>query len=103
MIKNQSDQQVKSPLHILHLEDDQNDAELIQAALEAGGITSTITRVQTRDNFVSELDDGGIDLIFSDFALLSFDGVPATEIVRTRWPSIPLIRGNYSFSAGRNW
>jgi len=30
-------------------------------------------------------------LIFSDFALPAFDGLSATEIVRTRWPSIPLI------------
>jgi signal transduction histidine kinase len=82
---------MKSPLHILHLEDDQNDAELIQDALEKDGIISTITRVQTRDNFVSALDGGRIDLIFSDFALPAFDGVSATEIVRTRWPSIPLI------------
>jgi hypothetical protein len=49
---------MKSPLHILHLEDDQNDAELIQDALEKDGIISTITRVQTRDNFVSALDGG---------------------------------------------
>ncbi len=82
---------MKSPLHILHLEHDQNDAELIRDALQDGGISSTITRVQTRDNFVSALDGGSIDLIFSDFALPSFDGVSATEIVRTRWPSIPLI------------
>jgi hypothetical protein len=29
---------VKSPLHILHLEDDPNDAALVQSTLEAAGI-----------------------------------------------------------------
>ncbi len=29
---------MKSPLHILHLEDDANDASLVQAALEAAEI-----------------------------------------------------------------
>ena len=82
---------MKSPLHILHLEDDRNDAELIQNALATDGITAAITRVETRANFVSALERGSIDLIFSDFALPAFDGLSATEIVRTRWPSIPLI------------
>ena len=31
-------QDMKSPLHILHLEDDCNDAALVQSALEADGI-----------------------------------------------------------------
>jgi two-component system, cell cycle sensor histidine kinase and response regulator CckA len=82
---------MKSPLHILHLEDDANDAELIQIALEADGITSVTLRVQTRDEFVSALERGGIDLIFSDVDLPAFDGLSAAEIVRTRWANIPLI------------
>jgi two-component system cell cycle sensor histidine kinase/response regulator CckA len=82
---------MKSPLHILHLEDDPNDAELIQDALKTNGITAAITRVQTRDDFVSALERGNVDLIFSDFALPAFDGLSATEIVHTRWPSIPFI------------
>jgi two-component system, cell cycle sensor histidine kinase and response regulator CckA len=82
---------MKSPLHILHLEDDPNDAELIQYALEADGIAPAILRVQTRDDFVSALERGGIDLIFSDFDLPAFDGLSAAEIVQTRWPTIPLI------------
>jgi two-component system, cell cycle sensor histidine kinase and response regulator CckA len=82
---------MKSPLHILHLEDDPNDAELIQYALEADGIIPAILRVQTRAAFVSALERGGIDLIFADFDLPAFDGLSAAEIVQTRWPTIPLI------------
>ena len=55
------------------------------------GIISAIARVQTRNGFVSALERGGIDLIFSDFDLPAFDGVSALELVRNRWPSIPLI------------
>lgn len=79
------------PLHILHLEDDPNDAELVQSALETDGITSPITRVRTRNDFVEALERGGIDLIFSDFDLPAFDGLSAVEIARARSPSIPLI------------
>jgi signal transduction histidine kinase len=40
---------------------------------------------------VAALEEGGVDLILSDFSLPSFDGLAAAEIVRTRWPQIPLI------------
>jgi signal transduction histidine kinase len=82
---------MKSPLHILHLEDDANDAALVQATLDTEGIACAITYVRTRDSFVSALERGGIDLILSDFALPAFDGLSAAEIVRTRWSVIPLI------------
>jgi DNA-binding NtrC family response regulator len=49
------------------------------------------TRVQRRDDFISALERGGIDLILSDFRLATFDGVSATRNVRARWPSTPLI------------
>ena len=82
---------MKSPLHILHLEDDPKDAELIQSTLEAKGIACETTCVQNQDDFVAALEQGGIDLILSDFSLPAFDGLSAAEIVRTRWPATPLI------------
>ena len=82
---------MKSPLHILHLEDDPNDAALIQSTLEAGGIACVMTLVQGRDEFEAALEHGGIDLILSAFSLPSFDGLSALEIVRDKCPAIPLI------------
>ncbi len=82
---------MKSPLHILHLEDDPNDAALVQSTLEAGGITCAITCVQKRDDFVAALERDGVDLILSDFTLPGFDGLSALEIAHAKWPAIPLI------------
>jgi signal transduction histidine kinase len=82
---------MKSPLHILHLEDDPNDAALVQTTLEAGGIACAITCVQTRDDFVAALECGGIDLILSDFTLPAFDGLAALKIVRDQRPDLPVI------------
>ena len=82
---------MKSPLHILHLEDNPNDAALIQSALEAGGITCAITCVQNRDEFVAALERGNIDLILSDCTLPAFDGMSALKIAHAKWPAIPLI------------
>jgi two-component system, cell cycle sensor histidine kinase and response regulator CckA len=82
---------MKSPLHILHLEDDRNDAALIQSTLRGGSIACATTCVQTQDEFVSALEHGGIDLILSDFTLPKFDGLSALKIAHVRWPDIPLI------------
>jgi two-component system, cell cycle sensor histidine kinase and response regulator CckA len=82
---------MKLPLHILHLENDSNDAALVQSALEAGDIACATTRVQNRDEFVAALERGGIDLILSDFSLPAFDGLSAIEIARTRCPNLPVI------------
>ena len=82
---------MKSPLHILHLEDDPRDMALIQSTLKDEGIACTITCVEKRGDFVGALEHGGIDLVFSDFSLPAFDGLSALEIVRVRWPGLPVI------------
>jgi signal transduction histidine kinase len=82
---------MKSPLHILHLEDDPNDAALVQSTLEAEGITCATTCVQSHDDFVAALEHGDIDLILSDFSLPAFDGLSALKIAHAEYPDIPLI------------
>ena len=82
---------MKSPLRILHLEDDPNDVALVQSALEAEGISCTATCVQNRADFVAALERGGIDLVLSDFSLPSFNGFSAIATVRARWPDLPVI------------
>jgi signal transduction histidine kinase len=82
---------MKSPLVILHLEDDPHDATLVQYALETAGIDCAITLVQTRDDFVSKLEGDQIDLVLSDFSLPVFDGLSAARLVRTSCPTVPFI------------
>jgi signal transduction histidine kinase len=82
---------MKPPLRILHLEDDANDAALVQASLGAGAISSTTRRVHTRDEFEAALDGGEIDLILSDYSMPAFDGLSALEIAHTKHPDLPLI------------
>jgi two-component system, cell cycle sensor histidine kinase and response regulator CckA len=82
---------MKSPIHIMYLEDDPDDAELIQATLEAHGIACTIERVQNEVEFVAALEKGGIDLILSDYSLPKFDGLSALKIAQAMQPDIPFI------------
>jgi signal transduction histidine kinase len=82
---------MKSPLHILHLEDNPKDAQIVQSMLEAGGVPCAITLVQNHDAFVAALEKGGVDLILSDCTLPAFDGASALRIARANWPDIPLV------------
>jgi len=82
---------MKSTLRILHLEDDANDALLIQSTLEDGGIACTTSRVQTKQEFAAALEQGNIDLILSDFSLPMFDGLSALKIAHDTRPDIPVI------------
>ena len=79
-----------SPLHILLLEDDSNDAELIQELL-AEHIVCEVTRVQTRAEFVAALKDTGIDLILADYKLPSFDGLSALHLALSERSDVPFI------------
>ena len=80
-----------SPLHILLLEDDASDAELIQELLEVGHIVCEVTRVQTGPEFVAALKDSGIDLILADYKLPSFDGLSALKLAMNECPDLPFI------------
>ncbi len=81
---------MQSTLRILHLEDDKNDAEIVKAVLEEGGIDCNVARVETRDDFVAALNDD-FDLVLADLSLPSFDGLAALQITLERRPELPFI------------
>ena len=82
---------MKKPLHVLQLENGQNDADLARASLEKGGIACRVERVKTKADFEAALERGDVDLVLSDFSLPEFDGLSALKIVRARWPALPFI------------
>jgi len=82
---------MKSPLRILHLEDDPRDADLVQETLAADGISCSVERVETEEDFIASLKRGGFDLILADYTLPSFDGISAFKIARQDWPRMPFI------------
>jgi signal transduction histidine kinase len=79
------------PLRILHLEDSDLDAELIEAELENLGHPVTIERVITRDEFAAAATAGRHDVILADYVLPTFDGVSALGIARQQCPDTPFI------------
>ena len=78
-------------LHILLLEDDSADSELIRATLKSGGIDCELKQVETRNDFLVELQSDNWDLILSDYLLPQFDGISALKIAQETCPDIPFI------------
>lgn len=82
---------MNKPTHILHLEDDDNDAELVRSMFEAAGMVCQITRVQTGPEFGDALEKGRFDLILADYRLPGYDGVSALHLARGLCSDIPFI------------
>jgi DNA-binding response OmpR family regulator len=79
------------PVRILHLEDSPSDAALAQEFLRADGLSFTVQRVETRQQFGAALEAGGADLVIADYHLPDFDGLAAFELVRQHCPETPFI------------
>jgi CheY-like chemotaxis protein len=82
---------VKSPLHILLIEDNQFDAELIAHELRKLGQPFCVDTIQSEQELRRTLDHQSPDLILSDHGLPSFDGFTALDIVREARPEMPFI------------
>jgi PAS domain S-box-containing protein len=82
---------VKKELRILVLEDVAADVVLMSHELRSGGLAFETKRVQTRDEFMHELEHNPPDLILSDHGLPGFDGFTALAIARERIPETPFI------------
>ena len=78
-------------LRILHLEDQADDAELVQDCLEREGFDCRITLVSNRAGFIVALDDPELEVILSDFELRGFDGLEALKLATERVPQTPFI------------
>jgi signal transduction histidine kinase/ActR/RegA family two-component response regulator len=82
---------VKTPLRLLHLEDNPVDAELIMATLMEGNIPCQSQLVDTRQAFVAALKEGRIDLILADYSIPGFDGMTALILARQHCPDVPFL------------
>ncbi len=82
---------MKSPLVILHLEDDPADAALVKAKLEEEGIACFIKRVVNATDLALAFGGPGIDLVLSDMTVSGADGMTALELTRQHSPVAPFI------------
>src|SRR2546422_8202256 len=78
-------------LRILLLEDVPADAALVERHLSKSGLEFVSERVDTRARFEEAQRDFVPDIILSDHGLPGFDGAAALELLKERFPTLPVI------------
>jgi signal transduction histidine kinase len=78
-------------LRALLVEDSEDDALLLARHLERGGYELDVERVETAETFERALDQGGWDVVLSDYVLPGYSGLDALKAVRERELDVPFI------------
>ena len=76
---------------ILFLEDVQEDFVLVKRELNRSGLVFQAKRVESKAEFVRELQEHPPDLILSDHGLHEFDSFSALALARQKVPAVPVI------------
>ncbi|MDD5261586.1 MAG: PAS domain S-box protein [Methylacidiphilales bacterium] len=82
---------MSAKLHILMLEDEAADAELVIQKLREAGIDADNKWVFTESDFLEQLRKFNPDLILADYSLRGYDGMSALKAVKNLRPEIPFI------------
>ena len=78
-------------LHILHLEDEPDFAELVRSMIEEDHLEADVKQVKTREELEAALDTETFDVILSDYHLPSFTGLDVLVMVKKKCPHTPFI------------
>ena len=78
-------------MKILHLEDNATDAELVRALITGEWPQCAVTCVSSKSTFTGELTGVAFDIILSDFALTSLNGMEALKLAKDLAPDTPFI------------
>jgi two-component system, NarL family, sensor histidine kinase UhpB len=79
------------PLQILVVEDSENDALLLQLAIERSGARCVCRRVETAGEMSAALDAQEWDVIIADYVLPYFDGLAALALIKERAMDVPFL------------
>lgn len=78
-------------IKILHLEDNENDAFLVQSILKKANINFEYFLTDTEVVYQSSLEKMNIDIILSDYHLPGYSGSEALLFVKEKFPNIPFV------------
>jgi light-regulated signal transduction histidine kinase (bacteriophytochrome) len=79
------------PLHILIVEDSEDDTLLLLRELKRGGYDLVSERIETPESMKAALEKGRWDLIISDYVLPRFSGLAALNILKESGRDLPFI------------
>ncbi len=79
------------PLHVLFIEDAQDDALLTVRELRRAGYDVVFERVETAETMAAALRERTWDLLIADYSLPQFSGVAALELLKSTGLDIPFL------------
>ncbi len=82
---------VANALRVLLVEDNPDDAVLLERALKRQGIDCQVERVETAEGMHIALDRRPWDIVLSDFTMPRFSGMAAFELLKNKDLDIPFI------------
>ena len=82
---------MESKINILHLEDNPEDAELVQSALNRGNVYFEYFLVANESDYIHALENQKIDLILSDYQLPDYNGSDALVFAKDNFPYLPFV------------
>lgn len=85
------DYEVKRPIRILHLEDDNTDAEMIRITLELSKLDCQITYAKSGVEFEKALRSKKFDIILGDYRLPGYCGTSGLKLALEICPDVPFI------------
>jgi diguanylate cyclase (GGDEF)-like protein/PAS domain S-box-containing protein len=78
-------------IHLLLVEDSDDDAELLLLELKRGGFDTRFTRVDNREDMRAALQNDHWDIIISDYSMPNFDGIAALHEVKEIGLDVPFL------------
>jgi CheY-like chemotaxis protein len=78
-------------LRVLHVEDNELDAELVAESLRKGGFSVSVAVVQEESEFEQQLGLQRPDVVIADYNLPQWKGMEALNVLRREGLDIPLI------------
>ncbi len=78
-------------LRILHVEDSEDDSQLVQRALRRDARAVHVVRVETADQMRAALAGGAFDVVLSDWTLPMFSGLEALAVLGASGHDLPFL------------
>jgi two-component system, NarL family, sensor histidine kinase UhpB len=79
------------PLRVLLVEDSENDAALLELALQRTGFSTQCERVETGEGLAAALERPEWDVVIADYVMPQFDGLSALALVKEKGLDLPFI------------
>lgn len=81
----------KTPLRVLHLEDNRDYSSLVQSTLASAGLAPDLICVENEKDFLAALEKQDYDLIIADYHLPTYNGVAAIKLALEKQPTTPTL------------